>query len=213
MNEDLLRFKHNQKYLIFDYETCNLNLSSAENKPWQLGFIITEGSRIIDKQDLYIGWDELDISKEAERITNFSRIKYDKLKIDAVKSLDIFEKYLYNNEYMIVGHNVLGFDVYMHNIHRNLVGKNSDYSYINRVIDTNCLARAVKNDISFSKSDSLISWQYKLLNFRKRGVKTNLRQLCKDYSIDFDDKKLHEALYDVEKTNEVLQKMLWQIEI
>ena len=81
MNEDLLRFKHNQKYLIFDYETCNLNLSSAENKPWQLGFIITEGSRIIDKQDLYIGWDELDISKEAERITNFSRIKYDKLKI------------------------------------------------------------------------------------------------------------------------------------
>ena len=213
MNEELLRFKKNQKYLIFDYETCNLNLSAAENKPWQLGFVISMGSKILDKHDLYIEWDELNISKDAERITNFSRIKYDKLKQDSEKCLNLFEKYLYDKDYMIVGHNVLGFDVYMHNIHRNLLGKTTDYSYINRVIDTNCLARAIKNDISFSRKVPLISWQYKLLNFRKRGVKTNLKQLCKDYSIEFDDKKLHEALYDVEKTNEVLQKMLWQIEI
>lgn len=213
MNENLLRFKKNQKYLIFDYETCNLNLSPKENKPWQLGFVISEGSRILDRQDLYIGWEELNISKEAEVITNFSRIKYDKLKQNPKKCIDIFEKYLYDKDYIIVGHNILGFDVYMHNIHRLLLGKSSDYSYISRVLDTNCIARAIKNEIAFPKNENLLSWQYKLLNFRKRGVKTNLKQLCKDYSIEFDDKKLHEALYDVEKTNEVLQKMLWQIEI
>ena len=84
---------------------------------------------------------------------------------------------------------------------------------MNRVLDTNCLARAIKNDIKFDQSSCLISWQYKLLNYRKKGVKTNLKQLCKDYSIEFDDSKLHDALYDVEKTFEVLNKIIWDIEI
>ena len=213
MDEDLLRFKNNQKYLVFDYETCNLNLSHLENKPWQIGFVICEGSKILEKHDLIIGWDELHVSEAAARITNFSKSKYDKLKKDANFCLDLFEKYLYNKEYLVVGHNVLGFDIFMHNIHRILCGKKSDYSYMNRIIDTNCIARAIKNEIKFSKESSFISWQYKLLNYRKKGVKTNLKQLCKDYSLEFDDSKLHDALYDVEKTVEVLNKMLWQVEI
>jgi DNA polymerase III epsilon subunit-like protein len=213
MNENLLRFKKNQKYVIFDYETCNLNLSSFENKPWQLGFICCSGSNIVDKFDLTVGWDEINVSDDAAKITNFNINKYNKNKIDAKKCLDSFEKYLYDPDYIIVGHNVLGFDVYIHNIHRLLCGKESDYSYMNRVLDTNCLARAIKNDIKFDQSSCLISWQYKLLNYRKKGVKTNLKQLCKDYSIEFDDSKLHDALYDVEKTFEVLNKIIWDIEI
>jgi DNA polymerase III epsilon subunit-like protein len=213
MNEELLRFKKNQKYLIFDYETCNLNLNHYSNKPWQLGFIIAKGSKVINKYDFYLSWDDLKMSKEAERITQFSKSKYDKLKQDSKKCLNEFEKYLYDEEYLIVGHNILGFDVYMHNIHRALLGLKSDYSYINRILDTNCLARGIKNDIAFSKNDSIISYQYKLHHLRTRGIKTNLKQLCKDYSLEFDDKKLHEALYDVEKTFEVLNKILWQLEI
>lgn len=213
MNEELLRFKKNQKYLIFDYETCNLNLNHCSNKPWQLGFIVAKGSRVINKYDFYLSWGDLKMSKEAERITQFSKSKYDKLKQDSKKCLNEFEKYLYDEEYLIVGHNILGFDVYIHNIHRALLGLKSDYSYINRILDTNCLARGVKNDIAFSKNDSIISYQYKLHHLRTRGIKTNLKQLCKDYSLEFDDKKLHEALYDVEKTFEVLNKILWQLEI
>lgn len=213
MNENLLRFKKDQKFLVFDYETCNLNLSSLENKPWQIGFILLKGSKVINKYDLLIGWDDLNISSDAARITNFSKSKYEKEKKDASYCLDLFDKYLYDESYLVVGHNILGFDIFMHNIHRKLCGKPTDYSYIDRVIDTNCLARAIKNDIHYNDSINLISWQYKLLNYRKRGVKTNLKQLCKDYSIDFNDSMLHDALYDVEKTSEVLQKMLWQLEI
>ena len=77
MNEELLRFKKNQKYLIFDYETCNLNLNHYSNKPWQLGFIIAEGSRVLKKYNFNLSWDELKLSKEAERITQFSRTKYE----------------------------------------------------------------------------------------------------------------------------------------
>jgi DNA polymerase III epsilon subunit-like protein len=213
MNEDLLRFKNNQKYLIFDYETCNLNLNSQSNKPWQIGYLIAQGKKILDKKDFYISWNELNISKEAARITGFSKSKYEKKKVDAESVLNDFEKYLYDDNYLVIGHNILGFDVYIHNIFRNLLGKATNYSFIDRCIDTNCLARSVKNEIPYSNSQNIVPWQYKLLNFRKKGVKTNLKQLCKDYSIDFDESKLHDALYDVIKTYEVFLKMIWDIEI
>jgi DNA polymerase III epsilon subunit-like protein len=213
MNEELLRFKKNQKCVVFDFETCNLNLGLTSNKPWQLGYIECIGNKIINKKDCYIDWKDLKVSKDAARITGFSLNKYDKLKQDARKVLSDFENLIYDEEYLVIGHNVLGFDVYIHNLYRKLLNKNSDYSYINRVIDTNCLAKAKKTDIHFSNNDSLIEWQYKLLHYRKKGLKTNLKQLCKDYDINFDESRLHEALYDVEKTFEVYKKILWDIEI
>jgi len=127
--------------------------------------------------------------------------------------LNKFEKYLYDDSYLIIGHNILGFDVYIHSIHRILCGKTYDYSYINRVIDTNCLARSIKNQVSNSEEDDLLSFQYKLLNLRTKNIKTNLKQLCKDYQIIFDETRLHEALYDVEKTFEVFHSMIWTKEI
>ena len=51
MDEHLLRFKKDQKYLVFDYETCNLNLGLDSNKPWQLGFLTCKGNRILEKFD------------------------------------------------------------------------------------------------------------------------------------------------------------------
>jgi len=213
MDEHLLRFKKDQKYLVFDYETCNLNLGLDSNKPWQLGFLTCKGNKILEKFDLMIAWDNINVSADAARITGFSKSKYNKLKKDPQKVLDIFEKHLYDESYMIMGHNILGFDVYIHNLHRKLLKKKPDYSYINRAIDTNCIARGLKNNIKYSKNTSLIDWQYKLLHHRTKGVKTNLKQLCKDNEIDFDETKLHDALYDVEKTFEVYNKMIWKIEI
>ena len=213
MTENLLRFNKNQKYLFFDYETCNLNLGLDMNKPWQLGFIVSQGSKILDKHDIWLSWEDIKVSKAAAKITGFNKSKYDKMKTDPVKGLDKFEKYLYDDEYKVVGHNILGFDVYIHNIHRKLCGRPTDYSYINRAIDTNCLARGIKSEISYNVNDCFMEWQYKLLHYRKRGLKTNLKQMCMDYDIDFSENRLHEALYDVEKTQELLMKLIWQIEI
>jgi len=213
MNNNLLRFKNSQKYIVFDFETCNLNLCLDSNKPWQLGFVIGKGKKIIDKKDFYISWSDLKVSKEAAMVTGFSKSKYDKNKKPPKDVLSEFEKYIYNKDYLILGHNILGFDVYIHSIFRKLLNKEPDYSYLNRVIDTNCIARGIKNQISYSENDELIEWQYKLLHHRTKGVKTNLKQLCKDNDIDFDEKKLHDALYDVEKTFEVYNKLIWNIEI
>ena len=150
--------------------------------------------------------------KMPKKLLDFPK-RLTKKKQDARKCLDVFEKYFYDPSYLIIGHNVLGFDVYMHNIHRILCGLKSDYSYMDRIIDTNCIARAIKNKIDIKFETDALSFQYKLLNLRTKNIKTNLKQLCKDYSIEFKDEKLHDALYDVEKTFEVFQSMIWKQEI
>ena len=80
MKENLLRFKKDQKYVVFDYETCNLNLVSTTNKPWQLAFIVFQGGKIIDKADYILKWDNIHVSKEAAKITGFTKAMYDKRK-------------------------------------------------------------------------------------------------------------------------------------
>ncbi|MDA1237335.1 MAG: exonuclease domain-containing protein [Proteobacteria bacterium] len=212
MNNHLLRFDKNKNYVIFDYETCGLNLASLNNKPWQLAYLVIKNDEIIEKNDFYLKWDSLPISDDAKRITGFKESVYKKRAVDPLRVLEDFDKYLYDDSFYVVGHNIIGFDVYIHNIHRILCGKSSDYSYMDRTIDTNCLARAKKEGIDLNGSDFL-SWQYKLQNFRKKGLKTSLKQLCVDYSIDFDEGKLHDALYDIFKNYQVFKKLLWEVEV
>jgi len=213
MNSELLRFNNQQKYVIFDFETCNLNLASPDNKPWQLAFIIAQGDKVIDKFDYYIHWDDLNISKDAEKITGFSWSTYKKKSVEAQKVLDHFEEFLYNKEYINLGHNIFGFDIYIHNIFRNLLGKKSDYSYLDRSIDTLSIAKAIEKNIPYNKSEPLSVFQFKLNSFRERGMSLNLGACCKKYDANFDPSKLHDALYDITKNFEVFSKMLWNIEL
>lgn len=213
MNNNLLRFNSQQKYIIFDYETCNLNLCSTENKPWQLSFIVASNNKIYETHDYYLRWEDLNISKDAAKITGFSQSKYDKLAVCPRKALDHFESFLYNKDYIPVGHNILGFDVYIHNIHRKLLNKKSDYSYINRAIDTNCLAKGIAKQLTKPQGKSTIAWQYSLNQIIERGLKTSLQMCAKKYKIDFDPTKLHDALYDIKINHQVLNKQLWEVEV
>jgi DNA polymerase III epsilon subunit-like protein len=213
MKEELLRFNKKQKYIIFDYETCNLNLISTDNKPWQLAFMVFQADKILDQADYILNWKDIHVSKEAAKITGFTKTMYNKRKSCPRKALEHFEKYLYDESIIPLGHNVLGFDVYIHNIHRKLLKKTPDYSYINRIIDTVCLARSIKKNIEKKNNSERLPWMYKLLNIRERGLKVNLQQCCKDYDIDFDPNKLHDAMYDIKKNMEVFSKMLWEVEV
>jgi len=213
MNDNLLRFKNHQKYIFFDFETCGLNLGSLQNKPWQLAFMVIEDSTIKSRHNYWLKWDDIKVSAGAARVTGWTAKKYKELAVDPLKPLNHFEKYLYDPSYLKVGHNILGFDIYIHGIYRRLLGKLPDYSYVNELIDTLSLAKAIKNNLDFDGCENLLSWQYKINDFFNRKVKTNLRQLCKDYNLDFDPSKLHDALYDIEKNYEVFKKMIWEIEI
>lgn len=213
MNENLLRFNKKQKYIFFDFETCCLNLGSLDNKPWQLGFIIIENGRIVKKKDYWIQWPDLKMTAAAAKMTGWTKAKYDKKATDAKSILAEFEHYLYNKDYINVGHNILGFDIYVHGIYRRCLGLKPDYSYVYRSIDTLCLAKAIKNDIKFDRDDNLFSWQYRLNNMIDRKSKKKLIDLCKYYDIKIDENKLHDAMYDIEQNYEVFKKMLWEVNI
>ena len=213
MKEGLLGFKKNQKYLFFDYETCHLNLTSKENKPWQLAFLLKEGEKTLEEADYWLHWDDIKVSDGAARVTGWTKSKYQKKAQSPIAPLEHFESLLYDEDVIPVGHNILGFDVYIHNIHRKLLRKESDYSYIDRCIDTACIAKAIKKEIKISANENRLAWQYRLNNFIEKRLKVNLNQCCKDYNLKFDPTKLHDALYDIKMNAEVFQKMIWDIEI
>lgn len=211
--EDLLRFRKNQKYMVFDFETCNLNLVSKENKPWQLAFLIYEGDKLIESNDYYVHWDNLNISDGARKVTGFSDAKYKKRAKPAEEILEHFERYLYDEEYIILGHNIFGFDIYIHNIYRKLLNKKTDYSYLKNCIDTLCIAKAIDKNFEMKQDEDRLAWQFKLNSYRKKGMRLNLGACCKSYDVEFDPTKLHDALYDIQKNYEVFKKMLWKINI
>ena len=210
MNNDLLRYNRKQKYIIFDTETEGLNL--VKSKPWQAAWIVAEGNKIIKKYDKLIKWDDLNVSKDAARITGFSQSYYEKNAEDPKKVWDEFSKYLYDDSYKIVGQNLLGFDVYMIDVWRKLIGEPLHQDYINRIIDTKAIATAIVKESTVDKKD-FIYWQYRWLNHRERGLKTSQLTLLKKYEIDFDPKRLHDALYDIEMNFEIFQKQLYDIEL
>lgn len=213
MKKDLLRFNKQQKYVFFDYETCGLNLGSLRNKPWQLAFIVVHDGRIVDQFDYWLKWKDLNVSEAAAKVTGWTQKKYDEKAVDPKKPIDHFEEYLYNPDYLKVGHNILGFDVYMHGICRRLLNKSPDYSFLNQLVDTLSISKAINNEIEYKPNENFIQWQYKILSIRSRSGKNKLIDLCKKYEIPFNMKKLHDALYDIQKNYEVFKKMIWDIEI
>jgi len=210
MNTQLLRFDRNQKYIIFDTETEGLNL--IKSKPWQIAWIVAEGGKIIKKHDRLLRWPDLNVSKDAARITGFNRKHYEQNGEDPKKVWSEFSKYLYDEDYLIVGQNLLGFDVYMIDVWRKLIGEKLDQNYIKRIIDTKSIATAIEKESPVDK-ENFIYWQYRWLNYKERGLKTSQLTLLKKYDIPHDPKRLHDALYDIEMNFEIFRKQLFDIEL
>ena len=100
----------------------------------------------------------------------------------------------------------------MVDVWRNLIGEKLDQSYIKRIIDTKAIATAIAKNAPVDK-DNFIYWQYKWLNFRERGLKTSQLTLLKKYDITFDQKRLHDALYDIEMNFQIFRRQILEIEI
>ena len=194
----------NQKYLVFDTETEGLNLFSS--KTWQLSWIVCQGDKVLETHDEFIAHKELNIPKVVKKLTGFNWDIYNSKSrsLDAVWNK--FEKYLFDSQYIIVGQNLLGFDVYMISILQRLLGQQPDYSYLSRIYDTRALGKAYREELQKPKRD-LLSWQYKIINDRSLKAKASQKQLLKFFDIDFDEEKLHDALYDIQMCYKVFLKL------
>lgn len=214
LGENLLRFKKDQKFLLYDTESCSLNLQGHRNVPWEYAWILCTQKEELERKEYLVQWDEIPIGAKAAQMTGFWS-KQHKIPTEGKSPefvLAEFEKHLYDPDVIPIAHNGLGFDIYMHRIHRLKCGKASDYSYMNRFIDTNCIARARKLDIK-PPAENRLAWQYQLLGYRERGMKTSIKALAEEYGLGYDESRAHAALYDVELLKGLFFKLLYEVEI
>ena len=183
INDNLLRYKYKQKYAVIDCETCHLNLA-MDNLPWQWAILECEGEKILQEHNHYVNWPNLRVSEEAARVTRFNHDFVKRNGIQPEKALEILDSFIYNKDYLLLIANGLRFDVFVHNIHRRLSNKNTDWSYLERVLDPVALAKEVFCNIKKSENDSLFQHQMRLHNFRSKGIKTSVNALCKHYKIE-----------------------------
>lgn len=204
--------KFDQLYFLFDTETEGLNHKFS--RPWEVSFVIGKGNYIIDRRQIYIDWPDLELSNKVRKLTGFDQGKYDREKISPKEAFEILAGYLYNPEYMIVGQNIIGFDVYIAAILGQLCGqKIADFSFMDRFLDTRCLSTAHKEGLEKPRSGDLISWQYKLRNDRSLKAKVSQGVMLKYFGIDFDPNKLHDGLYDSEKCWELFKCLRKALEL
>tara|TARA_S200002703_G_scaffold57092_1_gene49859 strand:- start:1052 stop:1684 length:633 start_codon:yes stop_codon:yes gene_type:complete len=209
--EDLLRFKFDQKYVIFDTETEGLNLVSS--KPWQLAWIETTGKNITRKQNRFLKWSELNVSEEAAKITGFDKKDYLSKAEDPATIFKEFMDLISQDDVIVVGQNILGYDLYMLGVIARNLNIKIDYSFAKRCFDTKAIATAIAKENKNPDKEDFLAWQLRYLNHREKGLRTNQKFLLQHYDIDFDEKKLHDALYDIEKNFEIFQKQIWELEI
>ena len=194
----------NQKYLVFDTETEGLNLFSS--KTWQLSWIVCQGNKILETHDEFIIHKELNIPEIVKKLTGFNWETYNRKAKPLDEVWSKFEKYIFDPQYIVVGQNLLGFDVYMLAILQRLLGQEPDYSYLPRINDTRALGKAYREELDKPNKDFL-SWQYKIINDRSLKAKVSQNQLLKFFDIEFDQDKLHNALYDIQMCYQIFLKL------
>jgi len=206
---DLLRFS-NRNVLFWDLETSHLNLQQ-ENLPFQCSFAVTSKRGVVSRHNYYLKWPNYRISEDAARITRFNRAWVEN-GTDPEFVLDAFESYLHDESLDVGGQNLLGFDVYVHQLWRRALGRKPDYSYLSRLYDTSALARAYKMNWKPDRAN-ILAWQYRVLATPVKGVKTSLGLMGKELGMPVDETRLHEAGYDLEVNDFVYRKLINLVEI
>ncbi len=206
-----LSHNRNQKYVCFDYETNGLSLIRA--LPWQLAFNISQNGKIISEENHYIWWDDYKMPAYLKAKVHFNDEEYERLARPPEEVFSIFNKYLYDEQYLFVGHNILGYDLgVLYSTYKKL-GIWKDWSFINRAIDTLCLARHYHHGTKPSM-DNFLGDQMKKIGKPPRGSKkATLQAMCKELGIEFDESLAHNALYDIDRNALVLNQLIYKLDI
>jgi DNA polymerase III epsilon subunit-like protein len=216
MHNHLLRFREKTDLNIIsvDWETQGLNLAQS-NLPWQLGLVVIENGVIVKEIEKHLKYNNLVLSEDAARITQFNRERYERLAEPPEEVYDLLAEYLFNPKYIIIGSNLLNFDVYITSILQRFLGKKVDYSYVSRIYDIVALGRAYKLNERFPENkEDITPWMYRMMNYRQKGLKASLAALVKDFNIPYDENMHHvSATYDCKLAYQVFKQLYYNLEI
>lgn len=213
MDERLLRFDTTSTFVFADFETYNLCLNFSHNLPWQLAMMKVRGDTVLESFDAYIKWKtHLKISKEAAKVTKFDQAKFDARAVPPEEVYPVMKKWFEEADY-ILGHNFLGFDVYLMKEWFRSNGDDPEPLY-KKILDTHCFAKAIKlNWPDKTPSQSFLEWQYPIYNHRARGLGTSLKATGEGYGIEHDYSRLHDALVDLGLNVKVWHKQKFMLNI
>ena len=204
---ELKRYQPDRRYLTSDFETEGLNLFVS--RPWQVAWSVADAKNIYEREEHYIWWPDLKVSAQAAFITKFDYNRYKERAEPPDKILVRMDERLYDTSLDIVGQNFI-YDGYIHKTLRRLCGKQPDWTWMKRMYDTNCLSKAYRKQIKPDLSNFL-AWQWKMQSIHEK-LRTRLETMCGEFKIPFDPYRAHEALFDVDKTRELYEKLKWCIE-
>ena len=212
MDDHLLRFNKNKNLVFIDCETFNLCLNFCHNLPWQIAMIKANGDKKVDQKNFYLKWKtELKISQDAARITRYDHNKVQKIGQDPKEIFPTIKDWLDHADY-IIGHNIIGFDIYLIKEYYRYMNCNWHH-LMNKLIDTNLIIRGVKYGIPYSSKDNLLEYQYKIYHTKRKNIKSSLITVGKENGIEHDYDKLHDAINDLDLNLKVWNKLKWQVEI
>lgn len=210
--ENLLRDNKDKRYAFLDFEGCNLCLNECHNLPWQAGLIMYKDNKIEEELDLLIKWPQgIKVSRMAAIITGYDPNEIEARGKPPEEVLDIlidrFEK-----ADIIAGYNLIGYDAYMLQAFCRALGR-KPYNIIPKLLDMFPIAKAVKLEIPFNKNDDFIAWQYRVFHRIEKGVRTRPEILAKEFNIQFEATKLHDALYDLQLLVKIWDKLKYMIHL
>ncbi len=207
MDNDFFKKSNGKKLVFMDLETFNVNLNFYNNRPWQVGMIRVVENKIQDRFDEMVKWDcGLKISDEAARITRFDQKKFNKLAKPESEKFTTGYEWLADCDY-IVGHNILGFDMYLIREWCKIYDKPYDHLF-EKSVDTLAIGRGIRSEYYFKKEEEdFFDYQYRLLSYRSKGIRTSLSELGKYYNINHNYETLHDAINDLELNLKVWNKL------
>lgn len=214
MDGHLLRFKKDVTYGFIDLETFNLCLHFCHNRPWQVGLLKVKGDEILFGKDIRVNWPDaphLKIGKEAAIITRFDPEEHKRLAVSPEKAFPLFWETLKEVDYIVM-HNGLKFDLYLLKGYAEYMGVPWKW-IVPKIIDTKSIAQGIKMNIPYRPEEgSFLEYEYRMANIMAHGVKTKLTILAKEYNVDFDETKMHDAIYDLSVNVRVWNQLKHQLD-
>lgn len=209
-DQNLLKFNlDKKKFVVFDFEG-ELNLFYST--PFQLGFIVLEGKKIVEEHDYYIKWPNLRISNFVKQYAGFIPSRMEKEGKDPLEVFTKFEKYVNNPDYILVGANVLGFDTMLTYNCLKRLGLKHSYDFLNRVYDVNALFKCYKLGWKID-NENLLAQQYSANDLKVKGLKSNVSFVAKEFGIPFDEERMHDGLYDTRIISQNFFELIKKIDV
>ncbi len=210
-DDQLLRFKKPLRFLSVDFETEGL--SPRFSKPWQVGWTLTENGKILESKQYHLQIPGLKVGADAARITHFNLSDHNRLARPPEEVYEEISKLWFDESIFLVLQNFYYDFNMMKNLER-IIGIDRWYNLNHRVYDTIALSKAYKLGLTPPKDrKDYIKWQFSMLNFKQKGLKTSLGLMCREFNIEFDEGNAHESRYDTIKTAELFQKLIWAVRV